>query len=749
MPVWLILLLLVGYGIYSLLSGGNPASTPPADQPTEEPAEEMIDAEPTATFRPLPTRQPAAAGNTGQTWTVLLYADADDQILEQDIYIDLNEVERVGSTDQVQIVAQVDRYQGAFNGDGNWVSTRRYFIRKDNDLTRLNSDLVADLGETNMADGRTLTDFISWAVENYPADRYALILSDHGMGWPGGWSDASVTSKDSSRAPIVNQIGDNIYLMELDRALSDARQAAGIDRFELIGMDACLMGSLEVFSMLQQHARFAIASEETEPALGWAYTSFLGTLTENPTIDGGALGQTVVQSYIQDDQRIVDASARADFLRQGSPMGGLFGPPTDISPAALANQLGRDITLTAVDLDAVPALNDSLNTLAYNLQSIDQSSVASARDFAQSFTNIFSKQGQSPYIDLGSFIRVLQRENSDATMSRAADQALASLQNAVIAEKHGPNKKGATGIAIYFPNSTLYRSPISGPQSYTQVANYFAQISLWDDFLAFHYNDLSFAPDSQAAAVPQASAPSRAPGQGQINLSPVSASAKTAAPNQPVTLTTRIDGNNIGYIYLLVGYYDQTANSIFLADNDYLESSLTREVNGLYYPRWKEDGPFNLNLEWDPTVFEISDGVTRAVALMNPERYGVSAEEAVYTVDGTYTYKTDDTSRRARLYFQAGKLQHVFGFSDGEVSSAREIIPQAGDTFTIQEKWLDLDSSGQVTGAAYQDGATLTFSDQPFTWQETYAAPGDYVVGFIVEDLDGNRQKTYTQITVQ
>jgi len=32
------------------------------------------------------------------TWLVMLYQDADDKILEQDIYVDLNEAERVGSS---------------------------------------------------------------------------------------------------------------------------------------------------------------------------------------------------------------------------------------------------------------------------------------------------------------------------------------------------------------------------------------------------------------------------------------------------------------------------------------------------------------------------------------------------------------------------------------------------------------------------------------------------------------------------
>lgn len=762
MPVWLILLLVAGFVIYSLIGGGDllgelaaseqPAADEPplAQQPVEE--ENIAQPEPTATTRPQPTRTraPSAEGSTGDKWTVLLYADADDQILEQDIYTDLNEVEKVGSTDQVQIVAQIDRYQGGYSGDGNWTSTRRYFVRQDDDLTRLRSDLVEELGEANMASGQTLADFISWAAANYPADKYALILSDHGMGWPGGWSDPTSRTRDSSRAPLVNRVGgDNIYLMELDQALSEARSSAGIDWFEVIGMDACLMGSLEVFTMLQKHARFAIASEETEPALGWAYASFLSTLNENPGMDGGDLGRIVVESYIQDDQRIVDDEARAEFLRQGSPMGGLFGPAADVSPADLANQLGRDVTLTALDLDAMTGLNDSVNALAYTLQNADQSSVASARNFSLSFTNIFSKQGPSPYIDLGIFVQVLKREDGSREVSQAADRVLGAIQNAVIAEKHGPNKRGATGVAIYFPNSTLYRSPLSGPQSYTVVASHFAQTSLWDDFLAFHYNDVGFDLNSRTEAVPPSSALSRSPGQGQISISAITASGKSASPGQPVTLTAQVEGQNIGYIYLLVGYYDRASNSIFLADSDYLESAQTREVSGVYYPVWKEDGSFNMSLEWDPTVFEISDGQTSVVALMNPERYGVSAEEAVYSVDGVYTYSADNTQRSARLYFQNGVLQHVFGFTEGEAGAPREIIPQAGDTFTVKEKWLDLDAAGQVTGTAFQEGGTLVFSGQPFTWSEIYAAAGEYVVGFIVEDLDGNQRAAYTQILVR
>jgi hypothetical protein len=157
-----------------------------------------------------------------------------------------------------------------------------------------------------------------------------------------------------------------------------------------------------------------------------------------------------------------------------------------------------------------------------------------------------------------------------------------------------------------------------------------------------------------------------------------------------------------------------------------------------------------MSLQWNPTVFEIDDGKTAAVALFNPQEYGATAQDAVYTVDGVYTFADSGDQRNARLYFRDGELRQVFVFTGSNQASApREVTPQAGDTFTIQEKWLDLDSTGKVSQRATQDGVTLTFGDQMFKMKEVYAAAGNYVVGFNVADLDGNANEVYTQVVVK
>ena len=165
--------------------------------------------------------------------------------------------------------------------------------------------------------------------------------------------------------------------------------------------------------------------------------------------------------------------------------------------------MGRNVTLTAADLTAMPALMAGVNNLAYALQDINQKTVAKARTYAQSFTSVFGKDVPASYIDLGNFVDLLATEARKREVTQAAQQVKDALANVVIGEKHGPNKPGATGVSVYFPNSQLYASPIVGPKGYNYVASRFVDESLWDEFLAYHYAGSSFEPATRSAAVPE------------------------------------------------------------------------------------------------------------------------------------------------------------------------------------------------------------------------------------------------------
>jgi predicted small secreted protein len=87
----------------------NTVTGAPLDEPVSEPT-----AEPTGPS----ISEPVVAGEPG-TWLIMMYQDADDEVLEEDIVFDLNEAELVGSTDQVTIVSQMYRLNGGFDGDGD------------------------------------------------------------------------------------------------------------------------------------------------------------------------------------------------------------------------------------------------------------------------------------------------------------------------------------------------------------------------------------------------------------------------------------------------------------------------------------------------------------------------------------------------------------------------------------------------------------------------------------------------------
>ncbi len=782
----LLVLALVAYFLWTSFmgGGGQPAGNLPAQQGSSQTdgfeqgsgGGGLLQTAPIVMATPRPPQFSAAeAGTTGTAntaggdrWLIMLYADADDKVLEQDIFLDINEVERIGSTDNVQIVAQLDRYRGGFQADGDWSSTKRFYITRDDDLNRIGSQEIADLGEANMADPQTLFDFVTWAIQEYPADKHVLIMSDHGMGWPGGWSDPTAQGGADRQFPLSQALGDMLYLHEIDAALTAAREQTGIDKFELVGMDACLMGHVEVFTMLEPHARYAVASQETEPALGWAYTAFLEPLVQNPSMTGADLGQVIVQTYIDGDQRIVDENARAEFVGGGRPLGGLFGgaPPAE----SVARQLSQGITLTAADLSALPELNARLNDFALRLQEVDPRAVAQARQYSQSFTSIFGSSVPPAYLDLSHFAQLTVQATQDANLNTAAQALVAAINNLVVANKNGPGKPGATGVSVYFPNSQLYQSAAAGPNSYNVASARFIEQTLWDEYLEYFYYGRPFqaAHSSwQPVANTQrglAQGALRAPGAGGINLSPIQVDKQSVAIGDTILMQADVTGaENIGYIKLLVGLLDPEANSVLLVDSDYLEAGETRELNGVYYPNWGE-GAFSLEFEWEPFVRGVTDGDVVAEALFEPESYGRIAEEATYTVDGVYTY-ADGEQRYATATFRDGVLQYIFTYNSSQTPGAQlplenvtgasltgapwEVVPEAGDTFMVFEEWLDLDANGVVVERAYEQGETLTFGSAPLRWEELNAAAGQYVIGFIVEDLDGNEIASYAQVVVE
>lgn len=739
--------------------------------------------------QPAPARATPAQEDEAE-WLIMIYSAADDNVLEEDMMIDLQEAERVGSTEDVTIVVQTDRFDGAYTGMDDWNGAKRFLITQDDDMETLASTEVEDLGEVNMSDGATLVDFIEWAVTSYPAQKRMLILSDHGAGWPGGWGDPDPGGNGPDDVMLAEFFGDSLWLMEIDNALDEARANLGIDAFDVIGFDACLMAQLEVFTAIAPHAQYAVASEETEPGLGWSYAGFLGRLADDPGMDGADLATAIVETYIDEDLRLLDANYA----------GGL-------SPDVAATEIFYDVTLSAIDLSQIAPLNAALDNFAGAMTAIDQNIVAQARAYAQSYESVFGDELPSPYIDLGHFAQLVQSNTQDPNVIAAAEDLDAARAAAVIAERHGSARPGSTGIAFYFPVLDLYRA--GNNLGYSEIAARFAAESQWDEFLAFHMGDSPAGPVGRPASAIQSALnelmpdldpeyvriledaiaamveegrtpeeiaqnlvdeweldeevaialleqgllgaqeqalPTNTTQRKPIQISPITLSDEVAWPGEPVSIEANVSGDRIGFIYSFVGRLLPEDDILIIEDEDFLFADEETTVGGVTYPVWPTE-EFTVGFDWEPYVYAISDGETSIRTLFSPETYG---DDPTYTADGIYRFGDGSPDRYARLYFREGELTEVFGFTGNALTGSgapREITPQVGDQFAVLEQGEYLGDDAPDKSYSAEVG-TLTFGDQAFYIEETPAPSGNYVVGIMAEDLDGNLVESYEGLFV-
>ena len=204
---------------------------------------------------------------TTPTTTVMVYMAADNN-LEPAALQDINEMETVGSSADVNIVVEVDTMTLPVAGS---VSTKRLRVQQDADPANVTSPALQDLGETNTATRVGITAFVAWAVANFPADRYVLILWDHGGGW-----DGYATDETSGASLLTTE--------DLSQTLQDIQTQTGIRRLDMLGFDACLMATLEVAHELAPFARYFVASEELVPGQGLPYGDILGPLVADPNM---------------------------------------------------------------------------------------------------------------------------------------------------------------------------------------------------------------------------------------------------------------------------------------------------------------------------------------------------------------------------------------------------------------------------------------------------------------------------------
>lgn len=275
--------------------------------------------------------------------TVMIYIIGAD--LEEDVGAasqDIQEMLAAQSNEQLNLLLQTGGAADWENANIQDGQVQRWKINQGQLLP------LENLGRVSMAEPRTLTEFITYCATNYPADRYGLILWDHGGGSLYGFGSDELFG------------GSCLYLHDIDKALS----AAGVS-FDFVGFDSCLMGTLETAYMLEPYADFLIASEENEPQSGWSYTPWLDALAQNTSLDTVELGKIIIDSF--------------------------------------SAQNGNRYTLSLVSLREVPYLFQQLSSYLASANTLDADSFRTL-SAARADTKAFGDKAHD-MVDLGDFIQ--------------------------------------------------------------------------------------------------------------------------------------------------------------------------------------------------------------------------------------------------------------------------------------------------------------------------------------------------------
>jgi hypothetical protein len=254
---------------------------------------------------------PAAGAKAAKKkWTVMVFVNAKND-LESAGLLNLNMMEMIGSDKNVNIVAELGRMKGQERDnvtDGDWTGSRRIFVKKDADMEKIVSPVVMATAKVDMGDYKRAVDFVKWAKKKYPAEKYLLILWDHGS----GWMDPRQEPKPAAGQKGISfddETGNYIRTREIG---SIVKEAGGVD---VLAFDACLMEMGEVLSEVKGNASVMVGSEETIPGVGYPYHMFLSAMEQEPGMSAEKLGAIMVEAYKMFYEQAVKKGAQLSAVR--------------------------------------------------------------------------------------------------------------------------------------------------------------------------------------------------------------------------------------------------------------------------------------------------------------------------------------------------------------------------------------------------------------------------------------------------
>lgn len=266
--------------------------------------------------------------------------------------------------------------------------------------------LVDEQPSASMGEAQTLADFLSFAKENYPAEKTAVVFWNHGGGSVTGAAFDEIYGYDSLTLDEMYQAFSSVWNPSMEK-----------QPLELIGFDTCLMATVDVAYTFADLAHYLVASEETEPANGWYYSQWVGTLAQNPSMNGEELGKVICDAYYAGCEEVGTQD---------------------------------NTTLSLTDLTKVQALLDAYDTFGAEALAAACTDPGFFSQFgrvaaqSENYGGNTKEQGYTNMVDLGHMVR------QSVGMLGSAQEVLDALDDCVLYQVGGQYRTEATGLSCYY-----------------------------------------------------------------------------------------------------------------------------------------------------------------------------------------------------------------------------------------------------------------------------------------------------------
>lgn len=334
--------------------------------------------------------------SNGSSWTVLVYMCGSEAEKENGVYSDkLKQIMSVDYPENITVAVQTGG-SSMWHMNGVYSDYMQRFEAGKDTLYLVDQSVSADMGNY-----RTLSDFIDWGMSNYSSDKYMLILAGSGgncidgMGYDGLYENNSLN------------------LEEISYAMSLANR-----KFDIVGLDASLMGSLETASALSTYADYMVSSQSLQGEDCWDYAGFLQYLCSNPMSSEEDICREICDTYYK---------------------------------KCLSHRTAFGVSMSVIDMSKISALNQAFDGMAGDMllsaNSMENlAQLSKAMDTVHVYGGATESEGYSNLIDLGDIA-----VKAHGCIGNTANMLIEALNDAVLYRVCGEKEANSTGLSVYYP----------------------------------------------------------------------------------------------------------------------------------------------------------------------------------------------------------------------------------------------------------------------------------------------------------